>query len=128
MTLIVRNCSDIPYHQGEHAVPGLRFRFARQALGVSAWGMNVIDFDPGCDRYPEHDHVHDGQEEVYVVLAGSIVLIAEGKERVLGAGDIVRVSAETARKFVTRESAATLLAIGGTPGRAYAGDPAMDQS
>ncbi|MNC90064.1 Cupin domain protein [compost metagenome] len=91
----------------------------RSALGVSAWGMNVLELDPGCTGYPEHDHEKDGQEEVYVVLDGALTLQAAGEERTLGRGDFVRVGPETRRKFVTGSSGATLLAIGATPGKAY---------
>ena len=125
MTVLVHRISAIPHHQGENTIPGIRFRPARQALGVAAWGMNVIEFDAGCEGYPEHDHAHDRQEEVYVVLDGSIVLVAEGIERTLSRGDMVRVSPETVRKFVTRDQAATLLALGGTPGAPYATDPRL---
>lgn len=120
-----KNVTEIPHYQGEHAIPKIRFRPARSALGVSAWGMNVLELDAGCEGYPEHDHVGDGQEELYVVLDGEAVLVAGGEERPLRKGDMVRVPPETTRKIVTRGSSVTLLAIGGTPGKAYAPDPRM---
>lgn len=125
MTLIVTNIADIDHYGGEHAIPGIRFRPARQALNVSAWGMNVLELDPGCEGYPEHDHTHDLQEEVYLVVDGAAVLVAEGQEREVTRGDMIRVSPETARKFVTHDRPVTLLAIGATPGAAYAPDPRM---
>jgi uncharacterized cupin superfamily protein len=125
MSINVKSIESMEYYQGEHAIPGIRFRAARQAVGISAWGMNVLDFSPNTAGYPEHDHRHDGQEEVYVVLDGSIVLIAEGKEQVLRRGDMVRVAPEVTRKLVTRDSAASVLALGGTPGKAYEADRRM---
>lgn len=122
------NIAEIEHYQGEHAIPGIRFRPARQALGVTAWGMNVIELDPGCEGYPEHDHTHDGQEEVYVILEGSAVLISGGTEQVLSAGDMVRLPAETLRRFVTRDKSVRILAIGATPGSVYAPDPQMSAS
>ncbi len=59
---------DIPHYQGPNAIRGIRFHTAGRDLGVTAWGMNVIDIEAGCTAYPEHDHAKDGQEEVYVVL------------------------------------------------------------
>jgi hypothetical protein len=44
---------------------------------------------------------------------------------VLKRGDMVRVAPEVTRKFVTRESSATLLALGATPGKAYEPDKRM---
>jgi uncharacterized cupin superfamily protein len=115
----VKKIEEIAAYAGEHAIPGIRFRTARQALGVSSWGMNVLELDPHCEGYPEHDHAGDGQEEVYVVLRGSVVLRAGGAEQMLSQGDLVRVAPQTRRKLVTREEGATLLALGGTPGKAY---------
>jgi uncharacterized cupin superfamily protein len=125
MSVTQQNTKSIPFYDGEHAIPGIRFRAARQAMGVSAWGMNVIDIDAQCSGYPAHDHKHDNQEEVYVVLDGSVVLIADGVERVLQQGDMVRVEPSVMRKLVTRGDAVTVLAIGGTPGLAYTPDPRM---
>jgi quercetin dioxygenase-like cupin family protein len=122
-SITVKKIDEIEAYAGANAIPGIRFRPARQALGVSSWGMNVIELDPHCSGYPEHDHGNEGHEEVYLVLRGSIVLQTEGSERVLSQGDFVRVAPETKRKFVTRDQGAALLALGGTPGKPYA--PAM---
>jgi uncharacterized cupin superfamily protein len=113
----VKKIEEIEAYTGPHAIPGIRFRAARQALGVSSWGMSVLELDPHCSGYPEHDHASEGHEEVYVVLRGFIVLQTAVGERVLSQGDFVRVAPETMRKFVTREHGATLLAVGGTPGK-----------
>lgn len=123
--ITVKNIGQIEPYAGEHAIPGIRFRPARQALGVSAWGMSVIELDAGCEGYPEHSHANDRQEEVYLVLRGSVVLIAGGEERTLREGDFVRVPPDVVRKFVTRKSTATLLALGCTPGAPY--QPGMGQ-
>ncbi|MBO6934502.1 MAG: cupin domain-containing protein [Deltaproteobacteria bacterium] len=115
----VKSIEECEAYTGPHAIAGIRFRHVREALGVSAWGMNVLELDAGCEDYPEHDHVEDGQEEVYVILKGSAVLQANGEERVLNAGDLARVPPEVKRKLVTRDQAVTFLALGGTPGKAY---------
>ena len=116
----VKKIQDIAPYAGPHAIPGIRFRPAREALGVSSWGMNVLELDPQCAGYPEHDHKSDGHEEVYVVLKGSVVAQIDGAEHVLGAGDMIAVPGTKRRKFITRAEGATLLALGGTPGKAYA--------
>lgn len=117
--VIVSNVTTLAAYAGPHAIPGVRFRAAREPLGVSSWGMNVLELDAGCELCPEHDHLKDDQEEVYVVLSGSVVLRASGEERVLVAGDMARVAPEVRRKLVTREQPATVLALGGTKGKAY---------
>jgi quercetin dioxygenase-like cupin family protein len=114
-----KTIEQIEAYAGPNTIEGIRFRPARQALGVKSWGMNVIELDPHCAGYPEHHHRSDDHEEVYVVLRGSIVLQAGGEERTLSQGDLVRVAPEVTRKFVTRDHGATLLALGGTPGQPY---------
>lgn len=81
--------------------------------------MNVIELDPHCNDYPEHDHLQDGQEEVYVVLRGTVLLQEGGREHKPAPGDLVRVPPEVRRKLVTQSEGATVLALGGTPGKAY---------
>lgn len=115
----LRTVDEIAAYAGEHEIPGVRFKSAGAALGVSAWGMNVLELDPECHGYPEHDHAQDEQEEVYIVLRGSIVLQVGGAEQTLQEGAMVRVPAHLRRKFFTRGQGATLLALGGTPGQAY---------
>jgi quercetin dioxygenase-like cupin family protein len=81
--------------------------------------MNVLELAPNCTGYPEHDHVKDAQEEVYLVLEGLVSLQVGTDERQLSTGDFVHVPADLRRKFVTKESGAVLLAIGGTPDKPY---------
>ena len=92
---------------------------ARAGLGVSAFGMQVENFPPHFEHYPEHDHSDDGQEEVYTVLAGSATLNAGGETHRLEPGVFVRVGPSVTRKITTGDEPARLLAIGGMPGRAY---------
>jgi uncharacterized cupin superfamily protein len=117
--ITVTTVEDVDPYQGPGAIPGIRFRGAARALGVTAWGMNVIELEPGCDRYPEHDHAADGQEEVYFVLRGRTTLRAGADEWQLEPGALVRVGPNQKRKFVTAGEGVTLLAIGATPGKAY---------
>jgi len=49
---------------------------ARASLGVTSFGMQVENFPPHFEHFPEHDHTADGQEEVYTVLSGSATLTA----------------------------------------------------
>jgi len=96
-----------------------RFSYAAKTLGVSAWGMNVLRFPAGWGEYPEHDHAADGQEEVYVVLEGSATLRAGDETFTLERGVLARVGPAQKRKLVPGPNGVTVLAIGGTPGKAY---------
>ena len=110
---------DIPYYQGPNMIPRIRFHLAGRDLGVTAWGMNIIDIEAGCSDYPEHDHTKDGQEEVYVVLKGSGTIECGGEKTALTEGMLVRVGPSTRRKIVPGPQGITLLALGATPGQAY---------
>ena len=92
---------------------------ARAGLGVSSFGMQVENFPPHFEHYPEHDHNDDGQEEVYTVLSGSATLHAGGQDHQLEPGVFVRVAPGVTRKITTGDEGARMLAIGGTPGQAY---------
>jgi mannose-6-phosphate isomerase-like protein (cupin superfamily) len=93
---------------------------ARAELGVSSFGMAVIQFPPGATQYPEHDHSHDGQEEVYFVLDGAGEVQVDGEAIPLEPETVVRVGPGTRRKIVTGDQPLRVLALGGVPGRAYA--------
>ena len=117
--ITLKKIEEIAPYAGPHAIPGMRFRPAARALGVTAWGMNVFDIDPGCALYPEHDHQKDGQEEVYVLLKGSATLQSGGREFKLEPGTLIRVPPSEKRKIVPGPQGATVLALGATPGKAY---------
>ena len=115
-----RHFEEIPYYQGTNAIPGIKLHTAGRELGVSAWGMNVLEIDADCTDYPEHDHVKDGQEEVYVVLRGSGTMKNDAAETPLTAGMLVRVGPGQKRKILPGEGGIVVLALGATPGKAYA--------
>src|SRR5579872_1011177 len=94
-------------------------KLAGAELGVESFGLQVLDFPPGFADYPEHDHAQDGQEEVYVVLRGSAECELGGERVGIDPGRILRVSAGTMRKLMPGPDGVRILAIGGTPGRAY---------
>ena|SRR5215210_685049 len=95
------------------------FKKARAELGVTSFGVQVIDMPPNIDAYPEHDHSEDGQEEVYVAMRGAGEIEIEGERFPLDPDTMVRVSAGTKRKLYPGDEGMRVLAIGGVPGEAY---------
>jgi quercetin dioxygenase-like cupin family protein len=93
---------------------------ARAELGVESFGMQVIDLPPNYGDYPEHDHEADGQEEVYSVMRGSGEIDVEGERIALNSEVLVRVGPGIKRKIYAGPEGLRLLALGGTPGAAYA--------
>jgi mannose-6-phosphate isomerase-like protein (cupin superfamily) len=94
-------------------------RLARAGLGVSSFGMQVEEFPPNFDQYPEHSHDEDGQEEVYVVLRGSAEIEVEGERIALDPDTIVRVGPGTSRRIFAGPEGVRILALGGVPGAVY---------
>ena len=86
------------------AIFGGGFRRARAGLGVSSFGLAVMDLPPSFSEYPDHDQAHDHQEEVYTLLSGRarIRVGGEGGEEFdLEPGIWIRVGAEERRKIIT---------------------------
>ena len=101
------------------AIFGGGFRRVRAGLGVSSFGIAVMDLPPNFDHYPDHDQSHDGQEEVYTVLSGRATLKVGDEEHELEPGVFARVGPNEKRKLVTGEEGAVVLALGGIPGKAF---------
>jgi hypothetical protein len=101
------------------AIFGGGFRRARAGLGVSSFGLAVIDLPANFSRYPVHDQTHDDQEEVYTVLSGRATLQVGGEDYELEPGVFVRVGATEKRKLITGDQPARIIAMGATPGKVY---------
>jgi uncharacterized cupin superfamily protein len=101
------------------AIFGGGFRRVRAGLGITSFGIAVMDLPPGFKSYPEHDQSHDAQEEVYTALSGRATLVVGGSEYVLEPGVWARVGPDEKRKLVTGDEGARILAVGGTPGQVY---------
>ena len=88
-----------------------RFVSLRRQLGVTSFGMNQLVLEPR-QRGRIHRHAH--QEEVYLVLEGTLTLLVEGEEHVLARGEVVRVAPDVRRQLVNRgPDRVVLLALGG---------------
>ena len=95
------------------------FRRARAELGVRSFGMQVLDFPPNADGYPEHDHAEEGMEEVYVVLRGGGEIEVDGDRTQLDSETMVRVGPAAKRKLLAGPEGMRVLALGGVPGQVF---------
>ncbi len=90
---------------------GERFQSLRRELGVESFGINLIVLRPG-ERGRIHAHEH--QEEVFLVLAGTLTLIVQAAEHELGPDRVARVPAKLRRQLVNAgPEPLVLLALGG---------------
>ncbi len=94
---------------------GGSFVKVRAELGVTVFGVQVIQLPPDADGYPEHDHADDGQEEMYTALGGSGWLDIEGERVDLAPDTFVRVAPGTKRKIFAGTQGLRLLASAARP-------------
>ena len=95
------------------------FKLLRHSLGLSAFGVQILQMPPNAEGYPEHDHSGDGQEELYAVLGGSAKLVADGDSHELEPGVYARVGAGQNRTLEPGDQGVKMLIIGGVAGRPY---------
>jgi hypothetical protein len=99
----------------------------RAELGITAFGVQVVDLPPDSgDLAPEHDHRHDGQEELYLLLAGSAEVVVPDGTVELDSETFLRLGPEVRRRIRSGPEGARVLMIGGMPGRPYTA-PAMSE-
>ncbi len=87
---------------------------ARRSLGLSAFGMNVVDLQPG-ERIPEHDETGRDHEEVFIVLAGEPSMVVEGEEIPAPAGTYARMDPHVRRTVANNGSAPATVLICSAP-------------
>lgn len=94
---------------------GPGFRKVRKELGVTAFGVNAIEFPP---QYTAGRHFHDEQEELYFVHRGEVeISFGDGSTQRLGPGGLARVDAATVRQVSNPgDEPALVLVAGGKDG------------
>jgi mannose-6-phosphate isomerase-like protein (cupin superfamily) len=93
---------------------GAGFRKIRRALGVTAFGVNALVYEP---HYEGFFHYHDTQDELYFVHRGRVRVEVEDETRELGEGALFHCESTTPRKISNPfDEPAVLLAIGGKDG------------
>lgn len=95
------------------------FKRARAELGVESFGMQIIDMPADYENYPDHDHTHDNQEEVFLALRGGGEIEIAGERFPLDSDHVARVGPEVKRKVWPGPDGIRLLVLGGIPGQAY---------
>jgi mannose-6-phosphate isomerase-like protein (cupin superfamily) len=98
--------------------PDLEARFARVALDAELIGLTYQRLSPNF-QVP-WGHTHKTQEEVFVVLSGSVKVKVGDEVKELRPWDAIRVAKETPRGFEAGPEGVEIIAIGapGGPGDA----------
>ena len=99
---------------------GLRFRPLRPLLGIEAFGVAGWVADAGEEVIVDHTEPEDGQEELYVVLAGRArFALGDDEEVAAGVGTCVAVPAGVRRRATAEVDGTSVLAVGAPRGAAY---------
>jgi uncharacterized cupin superfamily protein len=75
----------------------------RKALGLQAFGINMVDIEPG-ERIPEHDETGRNQEEVFLALDGDATIVIDGEEHALPEGSFARLDVDPKRTVTNKGS------------------------
>jgi mannose-6-phosphate isomerase-like protein (cupin superfamily) len=93
---------------------GYGFRKVRQALGVTAFGVNAIVMPPGFVGFL---HFHEQQDELYFVHRGTARVEVDGTAHLVATGGLVHVESTTPRRISNAgEDDLVVLVIGGKDG------------
>jgi hypothetical protein len=95
----------------------VRYHFGITSFGVNAW----TGHEAGDRIINEHDEgeEEDGQEELYLVQRGRAGFELDGERVEAPAGTFVFVRPGVKRTAFAEEPGTTIVALGGTPGKAY---------
>jgi hypothetical protein len=94
----------------------------RHHFGITSFGVNAWTAREAGDRIiNEHDEsdAGDSQEELYLVQRGRARFELDGEQVDAPAGTFVFVRPSVKRTAFAEEPGTTLIALGGTPGKAY---------
>jgi uncharacterized cupin superfamily protein len=72
----------------EHPYP--KWWLVRRSLGISSFGVNVVELQPG-ERIPEHHELERDQEELFLTLSGSPTLVVADEPHPLPEGAFARL-------------------------------------
>jgi uncharacterized cupin superfamily protein len=105
----------VPYAVADASDFEGRRKQIREALGLTAFGINQYDSPPGHEGF-RHDELDSGQEEVYVALAGAGVIRVDEDELDFTPGRYVFVPPDVSRQVVAGHEGLSYLVVGSRPG------------
>ena len=99
------------------------WRPVRHHFGITAFGVNAWTARDSGDRIiNEHDESDESNEELYVVLRGRATFELDGERVDAPTGTLVFARPGVKRTAFAEEPETTILALGGTPAKAYEPD------
>lgn len=112
----VANVNDIPpiktsWGKGWHSI--------RHYFDITGFGVNAAAGNKGESLISKHDEMESGQQELFVVLEGKAEFVLDGEKLVVTKGILVAIEPNVKRQATALVSPTTVMAVGGTPGKAY---------
>jgi tetratricopeptide (TPR) repeat protein len=101
---------------GREPMRAVRAHFGIESFGVNAW-TGASAGDRILNEHSEDEP--DANEELYVVVSGRATFELDGVRKDAPTGTYVFVPPGVRRTAFAEEAGTTILAIGGTPGKAY---------
>jgi uncharacterized cupin superfamily protein len=107
-------------------VAGRFYRRVGAAAGIEDFGASHVTLAPGA--WSSQRHWHEDEDELVVVLSGEVVLIDDGGEAVLRAGDLAVFPKGdgNGHHLVNRSAADAVLVAVGRPARGVCHYPDVD--
>ena len=93
-------------------------KLVRAGLGISAFGVNILDLPPNYTT-ESHDEADTGQQELYVALRGSGRVLIGDQYLTLDEEHLVRVDAGVSRILASGEAGVRVMCVGSTPDMPY---------
>ena len=93
-------------------------KLVRAGLGISAFGVNILDLPPNYTT-ESHDEADTGQQELYVALRGSGRVLIGDQGLTLDEEHLVRVDAGVSRVLASGDDGLRVMCVGSTPDAPY---------
>jgi len=102
-----------------HPVGECSIRPVRHHFGITSFGVNAWTAKAAGDRLINEHEEDPGNEELYIVIRGRATFELDGERREAGEGTFVFAAPNVKRTAFAEEAGTTLVAVGGTVGKAY---------
>ena len=93
-------------------------KLARSGLGITAFGVQVMDLPPDYTTQ-SHDESGSGQQELYVGLRGAGWVLTDEQRLPIGEGMLIRIDAGVGRRLASGPDGVRIMCVGGVPGGVY---------
>lgn len=114
MSYAIVDASRMDPAPGPHPAASRYDKGVGSALGVTAFGMYQVELPPGAETV-RHDHAEDGAEDVYAAIAGDGVVVVDGEDVPVRAGQFIAVRPDSMRHVRAGDHGLVFIAVCASP-------------